>query len=129
MKWEMKGLAKENIEEYLDRGIYGVKETKPEERRYYLTALRERIEVALKKGQVMRTSPYEQVVANIKNVRNGHLYLNGEISYPHLSKYIKIANQENVPFTIVQNHHSETDIGLVLTGSNGSEDKDIFIQN
>ncbi|WP_110111679.1 YueI family protein [Bacillus sp. CGMCC 1.16541] len=122
-------MERNNIDEYLERGIHGAKETKPDERRYYLTTLRERIEIALKKGQVMKAQPYEQVVSKIKNVQDGQLFLNGTISYSHLSKYIQVANAHNVPFTIVQNLEADTDIGLVLTGSQGSEDIDIFIED
>ncbi|MBM7704725.1 YueI family protein [Metabacillus iocasae] len=122
-------MKKNNIDEYLERGMHGAKETKPDERRYYLTTLRERIEIALKKGQVMKPKPYSEVVTKIKNVQDGQLFLNGTIAYPHLSKYIQVANQHHVPFTIVQNLEAETDIGLVLTGSKGSEDIEIFIQD
>jgi uncharacterized protein YueI len=119
----------ENIEEYLERGMYGVKETKAEERAYFLTALRERIEIALKKGQVMKSKTYPEVTEKLKRVQNGHLYLNGTLDYRYLSKYIKIANEANVPFTIVQNLEAETDIGLVLTGSLGSEENEIFVND
>ncbi len=45
----------DQLEEYLLRTrMYGAKETKRDERRYFLTALRENIEIALKKGQVMK---------------------------------------------------------------------------
>lgn len=118
----------ENIEEYLERGIYGVKETKAEERTRFLTALRERIEISLKKGQVMREKPYPEVTEKMKKVQNGHLYLNGNLDYRFLSKYIKTANDTKVPFTIVQNQEADTDIGLVLTGNHGSEEKEIFIE-
>ncbi|TYR79832.1 DUF1694 domain-containing protein [Priestia megaterium] len=117
----------ENIEDYLERGMYGAKETKQEERRYFLTALRERIEIALKKGQVMKGTVYKEVDQQLKHVQNGHLFLNGTISYSFLSKYVQLANKYNVPFTIVQNLDTETDIGLVLTGSKGSTEREIFI--
>jgi uncharacterized protein YueI len=118
---------KDKMEDYLERGLYGVQETKASERARYLTALRERIELALKKGQVMKEQTYPEVIQQLKRVQNGHLYLNGEIAYRFLSKYVKAANDTKVPFTIVQNQEAETDIGLVLTGSMGSEEKEIFI--
>lgn len=118
----------EGIEEYLERGIHGALEIKSGERAYFLTALRERIELALKKGQLMKNQVYPEMSKQIKRVKNGHLYLNGEVDYGYLSRYIKLANEASVPFTIVQNLQAETDIGLVLTGSEGSEEKDIFIE-
>ncbi|WP_350019988.1 YueI family protein [Priestia flexa] len=119
----------ENIEEYLERGLYGTQETKQAERKYFLTALRERIEVALTKGQVMKPTVYKEAERTITNVQNGQVFLNGTIAYSFLSKYIQIANKHNVPFTIVQNLEADTDIGLVVTGSKGSTENEIFIEN
>ena len=46
-------LTESNVEDYLKQGMYGPKETNPDERRKYLGTLRERIEMALTKAQVM----------------------------------------------------------------------------
>ncbi len=59
-------------------------------------------------------------------MKDGHLFLNGSLSYSYLS-YIQAANQHKVPFTIVQNLEADTDIGLVLTGSEGSLERNIFL--
>ncbi|MFP7156094.1 YueI family protein [Priestia aryabhattai] len=120
----------DQLEEYLERGMYGgmygAKETKRDERRYFLTALRENIELALKKGQVMKKDT-AKIKTLLKKVKDGHLFLNGSLSYSYLSPYIQAANQHKVPFTIVQNLEADTDIGLVLTGSEGSLERDIFL--
>ena len=51
-------MPKPNIDDYLNQGIYGTKETNPDERRQFLGTLRERIEVALTQGQVMEEKVY-----------------------------------------------------------------------
>lgn len=45
-------MSDEQIDLYLQQGIYGTPETKPEERNKFLGTLRERIELALTNGQV-----------------------------------------------------------------------------
>ncbi|MFP7733755.1 YueI family protein [Priestia aryabhattai] len=115
----------DQLEEYLERGMYGAKETKRDERRYFLTALRENIEIALKKGQVMKKD-IAKIKPLLKKVKDGHLFLNGSLSYSYLSPYVQAANEYKVPFTIVRNLEANTDIGLVLTGSEGSLERNIF---
>ena len=38
----VKNMVNKNVEDYLQEGIYGQKQNKPEERNMYLTTLRER---------------------------------------------------------------------------------------
>ncbi|TKJ04058.1 DUF1694 domain-containing protein, partial [Bacillus cereus] len=51
------------------------------------------------------------------------------IAYPHLSKYIKLANEKNVPFTIVQNKDTKTPIGLVLTHATAVDKEQIYVED
>ncbi|WP_316252510.1 DUF1694 domain-containing protein [Bacillus aquiflavi] len=45
-------MVKPTVDDYLQKGIYGQKEIKPDERRKFLGTLRERVIVALKQSQV-----------------------------------------------------------------------------
>ena len=42
-------MSKADLDEYLKQGMYGTKETNPDERRQFLGTIRERIEVRLLK--------------------------------------------------------------------------------
>ncbi|MED0962002.1 hypothetical protein COJ48_16860 [Bacillus cereus] len=123
-------MVNKNVEDYLQEGIYGQKQNKPEERNMYLTTLRERVEVALTIGQVMQSNVYTEVTSSIMRTSQSlQLFLNGSIAYPHLSKYIKLANEKNVPFTIVQNKGTETPIGLVLSHSTAVDKEQIYVED
>ncbi|MED1089687.1 YueI family protein [Bacillus paramycoides] len=123
-------MVNKNVEDYLQEGIYGQKQNKPEERNMYLTTLRERVEVALTIGQVMQSNVYTEVTGSIiRTSQSLQLFLNGSIAYPHLSKYIKLANEKNVPFTIVQNKGTETPIGLVLSHSTAVDKEQIYVED
>ncbi|CAM3810334.1 MULTISPECIES: YueI family protein [Bacillus] len=123
-------MVNKNVEDYLQEGIYGQKQNKPEERNMYLTTLRERVEVALTIGQVMQSNVYTEVTGSIMRTSQSlQLFLNGSIAYPHLSKYIKLANEKNVPFTIVQNKGTETPIGLVLSHSTAVDKEQIYVED
>ncbi|MBZ3760998.1 YueI family protein [Bacillus cereus] len=122
-------MVNKNVEDYLQEGIYGQKQNKPEERNMYLTTLRERVEIALTIGQVMQSNVYSEVAGSMRSSQSLQLLLNGSIAYPHLSKYIKLANEKNVPFTIVQNKDIETPIGLVLTHATAVDKEQIYVED
>ncbi|UOY92936.1 YueI family protein [Ectobacillus sp. JY-23] len=114
------------LDDYLQEGIYGAKEQHPEERRLFLGTLRERVELALTKGQVMRQTPYQIGTALQKNVK---MLLNGDVAYSYLSPYIRFANEKKIPFTIVQNEKGNSPFGLVLTYDQAVDTPDIYIRD
>ncbi|WP_223700416.1 YueI family protein [Sutcliffiella deserti] len=118
-----------NIDDYIDRGLKGTPEIKPGERKEYLTQLRERIILALTNGQVMQPKLYTPIGDLMKRYPSSRLYLDGEVSYAHLSKYIRLATQNNIPFTIVDDKESSTNIGLVLANTSAIDKDDIFVEN
>jgi uncharacterized protein YueI len=120
-------LTESKVEEYLKQGIYGAKETNPDERRQFLGTLRERIEVALTQAQVMEEEIYKEVEQAMKNHPKLHLLLNGQIDYRFLSKYVKLADQNQMKFTIETNKEHQTDIGLVLAHEDAVDKENIYI--
>jgi uncharacterized protein YueI len=120
-------LKKPTVEEVLQQGIYGVKETKPEERRKFLGTLRERIIAALYMKQVRESRVYPQIEQYMKDNPKSHLFLNGTINYGELSKYVKMAKKHHINYTIVNNKENETDIGLVLAMEYAIDKEEIYI--
>jgi uncharacterized protein YueI len=120
-------LTESNVEDYLKQGMYGPKETNPDERRKYLGTLRERIEMALTKAQVMEEEIYKEVELAMKNHPNLHLLLNGQIDYRFLSKYVKLADPNGIKFTIINNKDHQTDIGLLLAHEDAVNKEEIYI--
>ncbi|WP_313886540.1 YueI family protein [Bacillus sp. SD088] len=120
-------MEKSNIDDYLEKGMYGEKQIKPEERKKYLGTLRERIVVVLTKGQVMEQGTYPQVVQLMKENPKATLLLNGELDYSYLSDYIVIARNNQIAFSIINNHTSVTNIGLVLTYNHAIDKEEIFV--
>ncbi|WAA09192.1 YueI family protein [Fervidibacillus albus] len=117
-----------NLDDYLQKGLYGEKKTKAGERQRFLGTLRERIILALFEDQIYEYKVYPEVEREMANHPNARLLLNGEISYEYLSKYVKIANQKGIPFTIVEDLVDDTDIGLVLTYDYAINKEQIFIE-
>lgn len=116
-----------NVDDYLQQGIHGSKETKPEERKKFLGTLRERVVIALNQSQVIEKTPYKEVEDSIKNSVGAKLYLNGHLDYSYLSKYIKIANQQNMEYTIVTNKDYDSEMGLLVAYDHAIEKENIYV--
>ncbi|MCR2820321.1 YueI family protein [Lederbergia panacisoli] len=117
-----------NVDDYLQKGMYGVKEIKPEERRKFLGTIRERIVVALTKSQVMEKGVYPEVIQLMKEHPKAVMLLNGDLDYSYLSDYIHKARSNHIQFSIVANKNYDTNIGLVLTYDYAIDKKEIYIQ-
>jgi uncharacterized protein YueI len=122
-------VERNKVDEILQQGIYGPKEIKPEERKRFLGTLRERIVVALTQAQVRDNSVNAELEKIMKENTKAHLYLNGQIEYETLSKFLKIARKMGMQFTIVNNQDVETDIGLVVAYDHAVDKGEIFIKN
>lgn len=122
-------MRKADLEEYVQQGIHGPKEIKPDERRRYLSTLRERVIVALTKVQVKRDTVYKEVEELIKKNGEAHLFLNGNLEYSDLSKYIQIAKDAGVDFTMVSNKDYDSELGLVLAMDHAIDRENIYVQD
>ncbi len=121
-------LMSKNIDDYIQQGIYGPRETKPDERRKFLGTIRERIVIALTQEQVREKGIYIQVEEAIKENKQARLYLNGNINYKIVTKYTKIASKYNVAYTFVTNKNHNSDIGLVLAYDHAIDKEEIYVK-
>ena len=117
-----------NVDDYLQKGIYGEKQIKVEERNVYLGTIRERIELALTCSQVMKNDIYKEFEKTL-SLKDITVLLNGSLPYSALSKYIKLANMKNIPFSLVNNLPIPTHIGLVVTYQYAIDKPEIFVKD
>lgn len=120
-------LHKQSVDDILKEGIYGPKEIKPEEKRKFLGTFRERVLIALSRSQVREREIYPQVEEQMKENSSVRLLLNGNIDYESLSKYVKLAQNHHIEYTIVTNKEQDTDIGLVLAMDHAIDKEDIYV--
>jgi uncharacterized protein YueI len=120
-------MSNSKVDEYLQQGIHGAKQTKPDERRRFLTTLRERTVIVLTQSQVMGKGVEPQVTQLMDENPQAHLFLNGNISYSYLSKYIKEAEKRDIEFTIVTNKDYDSELGLVLAHDHAIDKEEIYL--
>ncbi|MDF9761289.1 uncharacterized protein YueI [Peribacillus simplex] len=121
-------MSRLKVEDYLEQGIYGPKEIKPGERREFLGTLRERVVIVLKKSQVFEMNVYPEIEQMMKRHPRSNLFLNGQMDYQYLGKYIKLAISHNIPYKIVLNKDHNSDLGLVLAENNAINNEVIYIE-
>ncbi|KOR79021.1 hypothetical protein AM232_11535 [Bacillus sp. FJAT-21352] len=121
-------MSRLKVEDYLEQGIHGPKEIKAGERREFLGTLRERVVIALKRSQVFETNVYPEIEQMMKQYPHSKLFLNGQMDYQYLGKYIKLATSHDIPYKIVLNKDHNSDLGLVLAESNAINKEEIYIK-
>ncbi|MFE3976276.1 MULTISPECIES: YueI family protein [unclassified Peribacillus] len=121
-------MSRLKVEDYLEQGIYGPKEIKPGERREFLGTLRERVVIVLKKSQVFEMNVYPEIEQMMKRHPRSNLFLNGQMDYQYLGKYIKLAISHNIPYKIVLNKDHNSDLGLVLAENSAINNEVIYIE-
>ncbi|PTA86720.1 DUF1694 domain-containing protein [Bacillus sp. Nf3] len=122
-------MKEESVDFYLQQGIFGHAETKPDERRMFLGSLRERALLALTKGQVSRNKPYHEVEQILKTNRQATVLLNGELSYASYSQYVKMANASGCSFKVVNHHEAHSPFGLVIEMPSAVNQEHIYLKD
>ncbi|HLR61035.1 MAG TPA: YueI family protein [Lentibacillus sp.] len=122
-------MGKKNVDDYLTEGIYGSRQTKRSERKQFLGTIRERIVIALTKGQVMSDKGLEHLETAMKANKSAKLLMNGDVSHKFLKEEKALADKYNIPYTEVTNEEADTDIGAVLAYDYAIEKEHIFIDD
>ncbi|MFC3041689.1 YueI family protein [Virgibacillus xinjiangensis] len=120
-------MSKKNVDDYLTEGMYGVRLPKDEERKKYLGTLRERIVLALTKGQVMSDSGLKALESEMKANPEASLLINGHVSHRFLKEEKELAKKYNIHYTTLTDEENDTDIGAVLTYDYAIDKEHIFM--
>ncbi|WP_240035378.1 YueI family protein [Neobacillus notoginsengisoli] len=121
-------MPKPSVDEILQQGIHGQKELRPEERRRYLGTFRERVLIALTKMQVYEPGTFPEVEQLMKEYPDAQLFMNGHMSYEEFSKYLRMANEHNIEYTIVTNKEHDSELGLVLACQYAVDREEIYLK-
>lgn len=107
-------MSSDNMQNYLNKGMYGANQTKPEERQEYLGSLRERVYLSITIQQLTSTDYSDAVKKEINKHPNNTLLFNGSVDIKDLDPYIKLSNQLSCSFRIVTGEDAEkSSIGLI----------------
>jgi len=121
-------MSKKTVDDYITEGLYGKRHPKEAEKKAFLGTLRERVIIALTKGQVMTDNGLQKLEEAMKKHPDATLLLNGHVSSRFLKAEKELANKYNIPYTSLTNEDNDTDIGAVLTYDYAINKENIFIE-
>ncbi|MGN8647674.1 YueI family protein [Gracilibacillus sp. HCP3S3_G5_1] len=120
-------MGKKEIEDYLQEGIYGAKEIKPDEKRTYLGTYRERVLLALSKAQVRGEKGVPELENLMRQFSDTTILMNGNMGLHFFKPYRELAEEHHVSHTYVSNREADSEYGLILTAKTAVDREDILL--
>lgn len=105
---------KDETEKVLAAGLHGTPELKPEERNQYLGEFREKVLAVLTWPAVKRPALDRTVLKAVKDPRAKALVLDADLEFEHLAKYVQLAKEHGLRYTMRSDPAHQADVGLVV---------------
>lgn len=123
-------MAKDELQQHMDKGRYGAPLVNPDEQRKYLGTFRERCFVSMTVKEMENKQHQQHLVTEIKKHPEGRLLINGAISEELQRAFIGLASKNAVDFTIVNDAtaESEDSIGVLLVTDHAVNEQIIDIE-
>ncbi|SHN31287.1 YueI family protein [Gracilibacillus kekensis] len=120
-------MAKKDVDNYLQEGIYGPLELHPDQKRKYMGTYRERVILALTQGQVRGEKGLEELEQSIQSFPQSSMLMNGNMNFRFFKSYREVANKHSIDYTSVTNREAESEYGIVLAAKTAVDKEDIFL--
>lgn len=107
-----------DVQDYLEKGMYGAPQIKPDEKRKYLGTFRERIYLSMTLAEMSKANNLAYFKEELTKNPNHQVLINAALA-PHLQNTYMVASQKaNCSFKIVdtENQTQPEAIGLVYAG-------------
>ncbi|MGX7245070.1 YueI family protein [Enterococcus quebecensis] len=123
-------MAQDDLQKHLDNAMYGTPLLKPEEQRKYMGTFRERCYLTMTITQMKNTDDKVNFIQELTLHPDATILLNGAMDITLQSNYIKLINDKQMKFTVVNDSVSNTPdaIGLVLTAKEAVNEEVIDIE-
>ncbi len=124
-------MATKDIQDYLDKGMYGAPQIKPDEVKKYLGTYRERVVFAM---TFEETKPYlydSFCLEQFKKYPDGALSIDANAALDIQNHYMKLAQQKNINFKMVDSdveHLAPEDITIVFFVDHAIDLEDITVK-
>lgn len=127
---EVKEMAKDELQQHLDKGRFGAGRINPDEQRKYLGTFRERCFVSMTVREMRSQQDREHLLSEIQKYPEGKLLINGSVDDKVQKDFIALASKNSVDFTIVNDAtvDSEVSIGLLLVTDHAVNEEIIDIE-
>jgi len=115
-------MANDDLQQRLDKGMYGTPLVNPEEQHKYMGTFRERCRLSMTVAEMKDAQNQKHLLEELAKHPEVTVLLNGEISSDLQSTYIKLLNQHGATFKIVNNfvENNPDSLGLLLAEKHAS---------
>ncbi|EOH95693.1 hypothetical protein UAY_03119 [Enterococcus moraviensis ATCC BAA-383] len=123
-------MAQDDLQKHLDNAMYGTPLLKPEEQRKYMGTFRERCYLTMTIAQMKNAVDKANFLKELTKYPDATVLLNGAMSIDLQSVYIKLINEQNIKFTVVNDFVENTpdSFGLILTAKEAVNEQTIDIE-
>ncbi|MGM0166244.1 hypothetical protein IGI39_001203 [Enterococcus sp. AZ135] len=123
-------MAKDELQQHLDKGRFGTARINPDEQRKYLGTFRERCFVSMTVREMSSKQDRENLIEEIKKYPEGKLLINGGVNEKLQKDFIALASKNATDFTIVNDAIVESDesIGVLLVTDHAVNEEIIDIE-
>ncbi|QIL46087.1 YueI family protein [Vagococcus coleopterorum] len=123
-------MCPKDVNDYLEKGLYGSPQIKPEEKNTYLGTFRERIYLAMTVSEMKKNENVTLLKKYLQDNPGHQLLLNGDLDFSDQSVYMAVAQKNNISFKIVDTDKDLTleDIGLVYATNEAVNQENISIE-
>ncbi|OTN88990.1 hypothetical protein A5819_001482 [Enterococcus sp. 7E2_DIV0204] len=123
-------MAQDDLQKHLDNAMYGTPLLKPEEQRKYMGTFRERCYLTMTIEQMKKTEDKANFLKELAQHPDATVLLNGAMASDLQSAYIKLINERQTKFTVVNDFVENTPnaLGLVLTSNEAVNEETIDIE-
>ena len=111
-------MPSKDVQDYLEKGMYGAPQLKPEEKKQYLGTFRERVYLTMTIAEMRDKKNVTHFKQELQNNPDQQLLLNASADFSLQNTYMVIAQKANCPFKIIDSDEALSDetIGLVYAG-------------
>lgn len=123
-------MAQDDLQKHLDNAMYGTPLLKPEEQRKYMGTFRERCYLTMTITQMKNTEDKANFLKELAKHPDATVLLNGAMEMSLQAAYIKLINEQQLSFTVVNDFVENTPdaLGLVFTAKEAVNEEIIDIE-
>lgn len=107
----------DELQNHMNKGMYGTPQINPDERRRYLGTFRERVDVTITFEELRDQESLTDLALEMKLHPDYRLIINGQVDQTSLSRLIRLANEAGVAFTATSDRtlpNTATDLAVVF---------------
>lgn len=125
-------MVQKDIQDYLDKGLYGAPQLKPDEQRKYLGTFRERVVFIITSEESKKLSYDAFCLEQFTNYPNGTLLIDANTPLAIQNHFMKLAQQKSINFKMVDTEIDKLtpeDIALVFAVDTAIDLEDISVKD